>query len=133
MGVGRQARKAIPLAPRPPAGPASPADCPCRRPVKPGMIPPMQTRLERIHAALEAAFPAARIAVADDSRHHAGHAGASPAGETHYSVQVVAAAFAGIGRLARSRRVHEVLAPEFGSGLHALSLKLLTPEEAGRG
>ena len=93
----------------------------------------MQTRLERIRAALEAAFPAARIAVADDSHHHAGHAGASPAGETHYAVQVVSAAFAGQQRLARSRRVHALLEAEFGSGLHALSLRLHTPEEAGSG
>ncbi|MFC7543482.1 BolA family protein [Siccirubricoccus deserti] len=52
--------------------------------------------------------------------------------ETHYSVQVVSPAFAGQSRLTRSRAVHAVLAAEFGGGLHALSLRLLTPEEAGR-
>ncbi|GGC54212.1 cell division protein BolA [Siccirubricoccus deserti] len=93
----------------------------------------MPTRAERIRTALEAAFPPARIIVQDDSYRHAGHAGARPEGETHYSVQVVSPAFAGQSRLTRSRAVHAVLAAEFGGGLHALSLRLLTPEEAGEG
>ena len=91
----------------------------------------MQTRASRIEAALLAAFPGARIAVEDDSHRHAGHAGARPGGETHYSLLVVSPAFAGMGRLARSRAVHAALDAEFQGGLHALSLRLLTPEEAG--
>ncbi|WP_135470443.1 BolA family protein [Crenalkalicoccus roseus] len=93
----------------------------------------MQTRAERIRDALQAAFPSAEVRVQDDSHRHAGHAGARPEGETHYTVEVVSPAFAGMSRVARSRAAHAVLAPEFGSGLHALSLRLLTPEEAGRG
>ncbi len=88
------------------------------------------TRAGRIAAALETAFPPAEVAVQDDSHRHAGHAGARPEGETHYSVRVVSPAFAGMNRVARSRAVHEALQAEFGSGLHALSLRLLTPEEA---
>jgi len=90
----------------------------------------MPNRAERLHAALAAAFPPATVAVQDDSAQHAGHAGAAPGGETHYSVLVVSPAFAGMGRLARSRAAHAVLAAEFAGGLHALSLRLLTPEEA---
>jgi BolA protein len=90
----------------------------------------MSSRAERIRAALSAAFPGAEIAISDDSDQHIGHAGARPEGETHYSVRVVSAAFAGIGRVERSRRAHAALEPEFGAGLHALSLRLLTPEEA---
>jgi BolA protein len=93
----------------------------------------MLTRADRIQAALETAFPPARVAVQDDSHQHAGHAGAQPGGETHYSVLVVSQAFAGQSRVARSRAVHAVLAAEFGGGLHALSLRLLTPEEMGEG
>jgi BolA protein len=88
------------------------------------------TRAERIRAALEAAFPPAEVRVQDDSHRHAGHAGARPEGETHYSVLVVSPAFAGMSRVARSRAVHEALAAEFGGGMHALALRLLTPEEA---
>jgi BolA protein len=93
----------------------------------------MTTRAERIRAALERAFQPARVEVQDDSHRHAGHAGARPEGETHFSVLAVSPAFAGMNRVARSRAAHAVLEAEFGAGLHALSMRLLTPEEAGRG
>ncbi len=89
----------------------------------------MPNRAARIHAALAAAFAPAQVDLMDDSHRHAGHAGAAPGGETHYTVRVVSPAFAGQGRLARNRAVHAVLAAEFASGLHALSLKLLAPGE----
>jgi stress-induced morphogen len=92
----------------------------------------MTRRADRIEAAIRDAFPPAEVQVADDSHRHAGHAGARPEGETHYSVLVVSPAFAGMNRVARSRAVHAVLAAEFGSGLHALALTLRTPEETGR-
>lgn len=91
----------------------------------------MPTRTDRIRRVLEASFPPARVEVRDDSQQHAGHAGAAPGGETHYSVVVVSPAFAGLNRVARSRAVHAALEAEFGRGLHALALRLLTPEEAG--
>jgi BolA protein len=90
------------------------------------------TRADRIRAALEAAFAPARVHVTDDSARHAGHAGARPEGETHYSVLVISPVFAGQSRVARSRAVHAALAAEFAGGLHALALRLLTPEEAER-
>ncbi|MFC7475216.1 BolA family protein [Dankookia sp. GCM10030260] len=92
----------------------------------------MPTRTDRIRRILEASFPVARIEVQDDSQQHAGHAGAAPGGETHYSVLAISPAFAGMNRVARSRAVHAVLEAEFGRGLHALALKLQTPEEAGQ-
>lgn len=92
-----------------------------------------QSRADRIRAALEAALAPARVIVQDDSAKHIGHAGARPEGETHYSVTVVSAAFAGQSRVARSRTVHALLDAEFRAGLHALALRLLTPEEAARG
>jgi BolA protein len=91
----------------------------------------MQTRASRIEAALAAAFPGASITVEDDSHRHAGHAGARPGGETHYNLLVVSDRFAGLNRVARSRAVHAALETEFSGGMHALSLRLLTPEEAG--
>lgn len=90
------------------------------------------TRAERIRAAIEARFPPAIVDVIDDSQSHAGHAGARPGGETHYTLRIVSPAFAGQSRVARSRAVHDALASEFESGLHALSLALSTPEEAAR-
>lgn len=92
-----------------------------------------QSRADRIRATLEAAFAPAQVVVQDDSARHAGHAGARPQGETHYTVAVVSPAFAGRSRVDRSRAVHAALEVEFSHGLHALSLRLMTPEEAARG
>jgi stress-induced morphogen len=88
-------------------------------------------RADRIAEALRAAFAPASVEVVDDSHRHAGHAGARPGGETHYSVRVVSSAFEGMCRVARSRAVHDALAGEFSGGLHALALTLKTPSEAG--
>lgn len=92
----------------------------------------MTSRADRIRTALEAAFAPAQVTVDDDSHRHAGHAGARPEGETHYTVAVISPAFAGQSRVARSRAVHAALAAEFADGMHALALRLATPEEAGR-
>jgi BolA protein len=91
------------------------------------------SRAARIRAALSEAFAPAQVEVQDDSDRHAGHAGARPGGETHYSVHVISPAFAGLSRVARHRAATDALAAEFSSGLHALSLRLQTPEEAQRG
>jgi BolA protein len=46
-------------------------------------------------------------------------------------VRLVSAAFAGLPRLERQRRIHAVLAEELSGPVHALTLKALTPDEAG--
>jgi BolA protein len=89
----------------------------------------MLNRSDRLHAALTAAFTPVQLEIVDDSAQHAGHAGASGAGETHYTITMVSPAFAGQSRVARSRAVHALLDEEFKAGLHALSLKLRSPTE----
>lgn len=93
----------------------------------------MQTRADRLRAALTDAFAPERLEVTDDSASHAGHAGARAGGQTHYSVLLVSAAFQGESRVARSRAVHAVLDAEFRDGLHALALTLRTPAEQAAG
>jgi len=88
-----------------------------------------QSRAERLKHILTQRFAPTLIQVVDDSARHAGHAGARPEGETHYSVLVVSQAFNGMNRVARSRAVHDALAQEFARGMHALALTLRTPEE----
>jgi BolA family transcriptional regulator, general stress-responsive regulator len=88
-----------------------------------------KSRLKRIEAALRSAFAPQAITVHDDSAAHAGHSGARAGGETHYSVAMTAAAFAGLSRVARQRAVMAALAEEFATGLHALALKLKAPGE----
>jgi BolA protein len=75
-------------------------------------------------------FAPSRLEITDESHRHAGHAGARAGGETHFAVTMVAAAFAGRGRVARQRLVYETLAEELATRVHALSLTTLTPEEA---
>ena len=87
----------------------------------------MVNRQQRIMTALAAAFSPSSLDVVDDSARHAGHAGAEPGGETHYTVRMVSTVFAGQSRLSRSRAVHAALGAEFKDGLHALSLVLRSP------
>ena len=87
------------------------------------------SRHSRIVDILVQAFAPQHLEVEDDSARHAGHAGAGPRGETHFNVSMVAAAFEGMSRVARSRAVNDALAGEFTGGLHALSLTLRAPSE----
>ncbi len=90
---------------------------------------PRMTRAERIAASLTAAFQPSRLDVVDDSARHAGHSGARPGGETHYTVTIEAEAFRGLGRVERHRRVNAALAAEFDGGLHALGVVARAPGE----
>jgi len=89
---------------------------------------------DAIRHKLTGAFAPFTLEVTDESARHAGHAGASRPdggiGETHFHVRMVTAAFAGVSRVERQRRVHAVLAEELAGSVHALSVKLQTPDEA---
>ncbi len=87
------------------------------------------TVAERIRHKLTQAFAPVRLDIIDESHRHAGHAGARPEGETHFSVEIVSDAFAGRSRVERQRLVYATLADELRERVHALALKTLTPEE----
>lgn len=70
-----------------------------------------------------------RLDVVDESHKHAGHAGANPDGESHFSVTVVSALFDGKSRVDRQRMVYGALAEEMAGRVHALALQTLSPEE----
>jgi BolA protein len=80
---------------------------------------------------LRAALAPTRLVITDDSAKHAGHAGAREGGESHFTVDIVSAAFAGKSRVARQRLVYGLLKEEFDAGLHALALITRAPDEAG--
>ncbi len=82
-----------------------------------------------IREKLSARFAPTRIEVIDESYRHAGHAGARPEGETHFSVTIVSAVFIGESRVSRQRLVYQALAEELATRIHALSLTTLTPDE----
>ena len=85
---------------------------------------------ERIAARLKASLDPVRLEVVDDSGKHAGHSGAKPGGETHYSLAVVSAAFAGKSRVQRHRLVYDALAAEIADGVHAIAIDARAPGEA---
>ncbi|MFC7291311.1 BolA family protein [Hirschia litorea] len=87
----------------------------------------MTNRQNRIRTALSTALAPDFLEVDDESALHAGHAGASPAGETHYSIKVWSKSFEGLNRVEIHRKINETLQSEFDSGLHALSIKVIRP------
>ncbi len=87
------------------------------------------TVAETMRRKLTETFRPTRLEIVDDSHKHAGHAGARPEGETHFSVEIVAAAFAGKTRVERQRLVYSVLAAELSDRVHALALQTRTPAE----
>jgi BolA protein len=94
------------------------------------MTSKMTTR-DVIAEKLTKAFAPERLEVIDDSNRHAGHAGAQPGGETHYSVHIVSQAFHGKSRIDRHRMVNATLAGELQGGVHALAIRAAAPGEAG--
>ena len=90
------------------------------------------TVAEIMRAKLAARLAPLQLDIVDDSHHHADHAGSHPDGESHFTVTVVAAAFAGLNRVARQRLVYDALAEELATRVHALSVRALAPDEARR-
>ncbi|MGE0755357.1 MAG: BolA family protein, partial [Alphaproteobacteria bacterium] len=79
-------------------------------------------RADRIERILSQAFAPSQLAISDDSAKHAGHAGARPGGQTHYSIRIVSDAFAGKTKVQAHQMVYVALAEEFKTGLHALAI-----------
>ena len=70
-----------------------------------------------------------RLDIIDESHRHAGHGGHHPEGESHFRLEIVAAAFQGKSRVDRQRLVNALLAEELKTRVHALSMTTLTPDE----
>jgi BolA protein len=87
---------------------------------------------ERIERTLSEALQPLRLEVLDESHLHAGHTGARPEGETHFRVRIVSAAFSGMSRIDRHRRVNALLAAELAGPVHALAVDARSPDEPGR-
>ncbi|KAF8520451.1 bola-like protein [Hysterangium stoloniferum] len=63
-------------------------------------------------------------------RHHEAMRESQESGETHFSVNVISDVFKGKTTMQRHRLIYGALSEELSNGLHALSLKTKTPEEA---
>jgi stress-induced morphogen len=80
---------------------------------------------ERIETKLRAALLPVHLVVENESHMHNVPKGS----ENHFKVLVVSPVFDGLGRVDRQRKINALLADEFKSGLHALTMRALTPAE----
>jgi BolA protein len=91
------------------------------------MTEPVAQEIDRL---LTEAFAPTRLDVINDSARHHGHAGDDGSGESHFTVEIESAAFAGVSRLERQRMVNRALGDIPGERVHALAIRALAPEEA---
>ena len=78
---------------------------------------------------LNSALSPTRIELVDDSEAHRGHGGYNPAGESHFTVEIVSPRFAGKSRVERQRAVNAALADLLKERVHALVIKAKAPGE----
>jgi BolA protein len=83
------------------------------------------SRQQSIQEKLSAALAPVHLDVENESRMHNVPAGS----ETHFKVVIVSDAFEGLGLVDRHRRVNAALADELKTGLHALTIRALTPAQ----
>jgi BolA family transcriptional regulator, general stress-responsive regulator len=82
-----------------------------------------------IETRLMAALAPTRLNVINDSASHAGHSGDDGTGESHFTVEIESAAFAGVARLERQRMVNRALGDLPGQKVHALAIRAKAPGE----
>lgn len=78
---------------------------------------------------LTAAFAPTQLDVINDSAKHSGHSGDDGSGESHFTIVIESAAFAGMSRLNRQRMVNKALGDIPGERVHALAIKASAPGE----
>lgn len=82
-----------------------------------------------MEALLTSAFQPTHLAVINDSATHRGHSGDDGSGESHFTLEIESAAFAGQSRLARQRMVNAALGDIPGQRVHAIAIKARAPGE----
>jgi len=85
---------------------------------------------QEIERRLTTALQPTRLDLVDDSEKHRGHGGYNPAGESHFSLAIESAAFAGMNRVQRQRAIYAALGELMEERVHALSIRALAPGEA---
>lgn len=85
------------------------------------------TIAEEMHKLLTDAFTPTRLAIINDSAKHRGHMGDDGSGESHFTIEIEAATFAAMNRLARQRAVIAALGDIVGERVHAVAIKASVP------
>jgi len=84
---------------------------------------------QEIEQRLMLALKPESLAVINDSAKHRGHGGDNGTGESHFTVEIVAQAFAGQNRVARQRMVNHALGDMLRERVHALAIRARAPGE----
>lgn len=90
-----------------------------------GTGPVATEMLKRLNSALSPSS----IELIDDSEAHRGHGGYNPAGESHFTLWIESADFAGKNRVQRQRLVYSALGDLMHERVHALSIRASAPGE----
>ena len=90
------------------------------------MAGPLALEMEQL---LTAALAPTRLAVINDSAQHHGHTGDDGSGESHFTIEIESAEFAGKSRLERQRMVNHALGDIPGARVHAIAIKAKAPGE----
>jgi BolA protein len=80
-------------------------------------------------ARLNSSLNPSRLELTDDSEQHRGHGGYNPVGESHFSLHIESAAFAGKSRVERQRMVYAALGDLMRERVHALSIRAEEPRD----
>ncbi|MFC0203018.1 BolA family protein [Novosphingobium soli] len=75
------------------------------------------------------AFAPLALEVINDSATHRGHTGDDGSGESHFTIVIESARFAGVSRLQRQRMVNAALGDIPGNRVHAVAIKARAPGE----
>ena len=78
---------------------------------------------------LREALAPTRLEVVNDSAKHRGHAGDDGSGESHFTVEIEALAFAGMSRLDRQRAINSALGDLLKDRVHAFAIRARAPGE----
>lgn len=90
------------------------------------MSGPISQEITRL---LTAALAPTALEVQNDSARHSGHMGDDGSGESHFTITIESAAFAGKSRLERQRMVNRALGDIPGERVHALAIRARAPGE----
>ena len=86
-------------------------------------------RVAEIRSRLQAACDPSELEVIDDSRRHAGHAGARD-GRGHFNVRISSQQFSGKRTVERHRMVYAALGSMMQTDIHALGVIATSPDDA---
>jgi BolA protein len=83
------------------------------------------TVAQQIEDKLKSALSPERLSLVNESHQH----NVAKGSETHFNLIIVSPAFEGKNRVQRQRAVYGALGEELKAGVHALTMKTLTPAE----